>query len=73
MKQEQYAIIGKRIRELRVERKMSQVQLGEHLSVSQDTISLWEKSKSLPPVEMIIELSKLFGIHSDFLLGLSEY
>lgn len=66
-------IIGKRIHELRTEKGLSQMNLGEMLSVSQDTISLWEKSKSYPPVEMIILLSKIFEVSSDYLLGLIDY
>ena len=39
--------IAKRIKEIRVENKLSQKQFGEALSVSQDTVSLWENGKSL--------------------------
>lgn len=66
-------IIGKRINELRVEKGISQSRLGDMLSVSQDTVSLWEKSKSLPPVDMIILLSKIFEVSCDYLLGVSDY
>ena len=66
-------VIGKRISELRIEKGMSQSKLGDMLSVSQDTVSLWEKSKSLPPVDMIILLSKIFEVSCDYLLGVSDY
>lgn len=65
--------ISKRIKELRIEKKLTQAQLGDKLSVSQDTISLWENGKSLPTAEYIIEICKLFGTSADYLLGLSEY
>ena len=70
---DRYAIIGIRLKELRTEKKLSQAQLGERLSVSQDTVSLWEKSKSLPPVEAIIELAALFEVSADYLLGIKDY
>ncbi|MDE6189581.1 MAG: helix-turn-helix domain-containing protein [Clostridia bacterium] len=70
---DEYSIIGTRIREQRTLKRLSQEELGNILAVSQDTISLWENSKSLPPCEMIIALSKFFEIPSDYLLGLSDY
>lgn len=66
-------VIGKRIHELRVERGYSQAKLGEVLAVSQDTVSLWENSKSIPPAEIIITMSKIFDTTCDYLLGVKDY
>ncbi len=66
-------IIGIRIKELRTEKKISQAELGRLLSVSQDTVSLWENSKSLPPADIIIELSVIFTVSCDFILGVKNY
>lgn len=66
-------IIGVRIREQRNEKKLSQSELGKLLSVSQDTVSLWEKSKSLPTVEMVIALCNFFEVSADYLLGRTDY
>ncbi len=65
--------IAKRIRELRLERKLSQNQMADLLSVSQDTISLWERGKSLPSAEYLIEISKNFNVSTDYILGLTDY
>lgn len=73
MKEEQLNLIGKRIRELRFEKHISQTELGKLLSVSQDTVSLWEKSKSIPPVEVIIKLSEIFEVSCDFLLCVKDF
>lgn len=67
------SIIGVRIREQRNEKKLSQSELGKLLSVSQDTVSLWEKSKSLPTVEMVIALCNFFEVSADYLLGRTDY
>ncbi|MCM1546500.1 MAG: helix-turn-helix domain-containing protein [Clostridiales bacterium] len=72
MKESNFETIGKRIKELRIEKKMSQADLGILLSVSQDTVSLWENSKSLPPADIIIKLVEIFGVSADYLLGISE-
>lgn len=73
MKATDMKIIGTRIRELRTERKISQAQLGAMLNVSQDTVSLWEKSKSLPSIDIISTLSDIFGVSCDYLLGKTDY
>ncbi len=65
--------IAKRIRELRLERKLSQNQMADLLSVSQDTISFWENGKSLPSAEYLIEISKNFNVSTDYILGLTDY
>ena len=68
-----YQIIGERIKELRLENKLSQAKLGSLLLVSQVTVSLWEKGKSLPTAEYIIAMCKLFEISADYILGLVDY
>ena len=65
--------VGNRIRELRVERHLTQKQLGEKLSVSQDTISLWELDKRKPYARHIIKICRLFDVSADYLLGLIDY
>ena len=65
--------IGKRIKEIRIEHGLSQQRFGEMLSVSQDTISLWEKGKSVPTTEFLVAISKKFEVSTDYILCLKEY
>ena len=65
--------IGKRIKEIRMEHGLSQQKFGELLSVSQDTISLWEKGKSVPTTEFLIDIAKQFDISVDYILCLKDY
>lgn len=67
------SIIAERILELRTERGMTQLQFGKVLSVSQDTVSLWEKGKSQPSAQYIILLAQTFNVSADYLLGLKDY
>ena len=62
--------IGKTIKELRKEKGLSQTKLAELLFTSQDTISLWECEKSLPDIKSLIEMTKIFNVSADYLLGL---
>lgn len=65
--------VASRIKELRLEYGLSQAQFGKQLSVSQDTVSLWENGKSIPTIEYVIAICKIFGISADFLLGLCDF
>ncbi len=66
-------VVAERIREIRTENKLSQTQFGEKLNVSQDTVSLWEKGKSVPTAEYLIAIARMFGVSTDYILGLIEY
>lgn len=61
--------IGKFISELRRERGLTQEQLAEKLGTSNKTISRWENGNYMPPVEMLMELSKFFEVSINELLS----
>ena len=42
------------------------------LGVSQPTLSAWEGERKNPSVESLIQMSELYGVSVDFLLGLPE-
>ena len=65
--------IGKRIKEIRTENGLSQEKLGALLSVSQDTVSLWEKGKSVPTAEFLIAIAQQFDVSVDYILCLKNY
>ena len=65
--------IGKRIKEIRLEHGLSQEKFGNILSVSQDTVSLWEKGKSVPTTEFLIAIATKFDVSVDYLLCLKDY
>ena len=67
------ALIASRIKEIRTTNGLSQAQFGNRLSVSQDTVSLWEKGKSVPTTEFVILISLEFQVSANYILGLSEY
>ncbi len=58
-----------RIKELRLEAKLSLRQLANVLNVSANTISRWERGERVPTADHIIALSKYFGVSSDYILG----
>ena len=60
--------LGNKICELRKLSGITQEQLAEKLSISRQTLSKWEKGNSLPDIESIVNISKLFQISLQELL-----
>lgn len=65
-------MLSQRIHELRLSRKMSQVELARALGVSKQSISNWENDNIQPSIDMLIKLSKIFSVSTDYLLGFSS-
>lgn len=61
-----------RIRQLREEKKITQIRLSIELEVSQETISAYEIGKYSPSVKSLIRLREIFGVPIDYILGLSD-
>lgn len=64
--------LSKRLKELRLENKLTQTKFGKLINVSQDTISLWEKGKSYPTIEYLYAICKEFSVSGDYLLDLDK-
>lgn len=61
-----------RIRELRLERKLTQQSLAKHLGVNQTTLSKLECGLCTPDAMLLVSLSRFFHVSSDYVLYLSE-
>ena len=61
------------IKELRLERNLTQPQLAKMVGVAKSTISYWENGINEPKASYIIKLAEVFGVTTDYLLGLEEY
>ncbi len=61
---------GKRIAQHRKSRNLSQAELAEHLGVTSQAVSKWECGCTLPDIELLLELSQLYGVTiNDLLCG----
>lgn len=63
---------GKRIRTLRDERNWSQAQLAVKLGLSNSQIAHYESEDRLPSLQVVVRASHVFGVSTDYLLGLDE-
>ena len=61
--------MGAFLQELRKEHGLTQEQLGEKLHISGKTISRWETGTYMPPVEMLLALSELYGVSMNELVA----
>lgn len=62
-----------RLKDLRKKRKLSQLELSKELNIDRTTISRLEQGKASFTQEQIQNVSKFFGVSTDYVLGLSEY
>lgn len=64
---------GKMIKKLRIEAKMSKIELANRVGISRQTLDDYEKGtyKDIG-VDRIISLAEIFGVSVDYLLGLSD-
>lgn len=58
-----------RLKELRAKEKISQQKLADKLKVARSTIAMWETGGSQPDNNVLIELSELFNVSVDYLIG----
>ena len=64
--------LGKTIKELRKEKGLTQTALAGVLCTTQDSISLWERGKSLPDIPTLIKIAEFFDVTTDYLLGIEK-
>ncbi|MGD9901716.1 MAG: helix-turn-helix domain-containing protein [Spirochaetales bacterium] len=65
-------IIGKRLKELRQEKNISQKEIADAIGVDISSISYWENEIYEPKASYIFKLAKFFDVTSDYLLGLED-
>lgn len=59
---------GARVKEIRLEKKLTQEQLSQKLNVSRQTISSSENNRNLPDLEMVVQIAQIFNISLDQLI-----
>ena len=62
--------IAETIKQLRIERGLSQVQLAEQMYVTRSTIARWETGSRMPDATMIVRLAKCLGTSAEKLFSL---
>ncbi len=65
-------MIGKRIKQLRLQFNMTQKELADKLHVTPKTVSFYELEQRSPADDIKINLTKIFNVSMDYLMGLSD-
>lgn len=65
-------MFDERLKSLRKKCGYTQVSLAETLGVSKGTVAMWETGKRTPDFEILIRLSDLFDVRTDYILGKSN-
>lgn len=63
---------GKKIKELRLKKTVTQEQLAAHLNISPQAVSKWENNLTLPDIQLLPELSVYFGVTIDELFEMTD-
>ena len=61
-------IFADKVIALRKKAGWSQEELAERLNVSRQSVSKWESAQSVPDIDRILQMSRLFGVTTDYLL-----
>lgn len=61
-----------RLKELRLERKLSQKQVAEYLGISTRAYSHYEIGDREPSISLLVKLCDLFEVTADYLIGRAD-
>lgn len=64
--------IGSRIKLLRLERKVTQKDIAEHIGVSSVSVQRFEYGSVRPSLDTLISLADFFDVSLDYLVGRSD-
>ena len=65
-------MLSSRIREIRMAKKISQVELAKRLGVTKQSVSNWENDNIQPSIEMLSRIADVLTVSTDYLLGREE-
>ena len=63
---------SERLKELRIEKNIGQVELAKAVNVSKGIISLWENDLREPKLSNLIALARFFDVSIDYLAGIVD-
>lgn len=66
-------ILGKRIKELRKEKGLTQQELGDKINVTKVSICCYENGTRNPTLQTLQDLAEFFGVDLTYFLGVDTY
>ena len=65
-------IFAKRLKELRLENGYTQQKVAEIIGIKQQSYARYEADTGEPSLQTVVKIARLYGVASDYLLGLSD-
>jgi len=65
-------MVAERIKNLRENKSLTQTELAKLLGITRSSVNAWEMGISVPSTQYIVELSGIFKVSTDYLLGVNE-
>lgn len=62
--------LGEKIKQLRLEKNITQEQLADYLNISYQSVSKWERGVSQPDISLVVPIARFFNVTADELFGL---
>ncbi len=62
-------MIADKVKTLRMASNITQSQLAKRLGITRSSVNAWEMGISIPSTMYVVELARLFGVSTDYLLG----
>ena len=66
-------MFAERLKQLRVDAKLKQVELASIIGTTQRRISYFEMGKTEPDLNTLCAIAKHFEVSTDYLLGMKDY
>lgn len=63
---------GNRLKELRTQAGMTQLQLAQRMGITKSVVSFYELQERTPSPEVLVKLAGIFHVSTDYLLGLDK-
>ena len=64
--------ISERLKQLREHTGITQTELAKLLSLTRSSVNGWEMGISIPSTQYIVELSKIYNVTTDYILGTDD-
>ena len=61
-----------RLKEIRTENNVKQVELANFLGVRNTTVSAWETGDNEPDLTTVVKIARYFHVTTDYLLGMDD-
>ncbi|MCI8729102.1 MAG: helix-turn-helix transcriptional regulator [Clostridia bacterium] len=63
---------AERLKDERKRKRYNQTYIAKYMKVSQVSVSNWERGVKEPNFQALIDLANLFGVSTDYLLGIKD-